>query len=301
MRKRLLSFFIISVVLACCCKQNLYNLEPNRKYKDYVVGINTNTKPILWNSKKGIKMLKETKYSKPFYKLAHHYAGQQNLTSCEPASARIILSAIYENTNTQFSQDKLHSLYKEKNGIERGRFLITEENMFDVNTDKSNESMDYGIITRQKKHKSGKYKGKYDGGMAIQSLADVISKHPNVKVSVFRVSKNDIKQRSKINSFRNLIKQAMSQDGKYIISNYNLNAVYPYNGGHFSPIVAYNMQTDMVLIMDVAAHLGIWYWVKLEELYKSMIEVKDEISNEVYRGYILVEQIDRKSKGDNDK
>ena len=52
--------------------------------------------------------------------------------------------------------------------------------------------------------------------------------------------------------------------------------MYQYNGGHFSTIVAYNEKEDMVLVMDVAEHLGSWFWVDLTDFYKSMLAIEVE-------------------------
>lgn len=39
---------------------------------------------------------------------------------------------------------------------------------------------------------------------------------------------------------------------------------------HFSPIGAYASQSDMVLVMDVAAHKRDWYWLSLKTLCSAM-------------------------------
>ena len=62
--------------------------------------------------------------------------------------------------------------------------------------------------------------------------------------------------------------------------------MYDKNSGHFSPIVAYNEDGDYVLVMDVASHLGVWVWIKLEDLYRLMNGTLSGIK----RGYIVVKR-----------
>ena len=108
--------------------------------------------------------------------------------------------------------------------------------------------------------------------------------HPNVKAEHFAVSSKEDPKKA-INDFRKQIKQIMSSDNKYMLANYHTGAMYPITSGHFSPVVAYYEPTDMVLIMDVAGHLGTWVWIKVEELYKSM----NTLINGNVRGYIIIE------------
>ena len=63
--------------------------------------------------------------------------------------------------------------------------------------------------------------------------------------------------------------------------------MYDINSGHFVSIVAYNDKEDMVLIMDVASHIGTWSWIKVEELYRAM----NTVVNGNARGYIIIEEV----------
>lgn len=42
--------------------------------------------------------------------------------------------------------------------------------------------------------------------------------------------------------------------------------------GHFSMLGAYDENSDSILVMDVAAHHGVWYWLDLEVLFMAMRE-----------------------------
>ena len=253
---------------------------PKRKYKDYTGSMFSGKQPILWNSDEGIKMLRETNYSKPFYELAHHFAIQQWPTSCGFATMRLVLSAIYENTGTQFLLDKKHSLLKEYNGIDNGRFVLTEENIAELYKGDEDDK-DYLVVARQKPRKNGKY----GGGISLKNLEELFNLHPHVKAKNYPIKPEEVSKES-VKKFRKLVKHVTMNKGKYLVVNYHLGIMYPITSGHFSPVVAYHEGKDMVLIMDVAGHLGTWVWVNVEDLYRSMNAVISGFD----RGYIVIEQ-----------
>ena len=109
--------------------------------------------------------------------------------------------------------------------------------------------------------------------------------HPHVKASAYPVGPEHM-TRENINQFRKLIKDITSHKDKYLAVNYHFGLIYPFTSGHFSPVVAYHEGKDMVLIMDVAGHLGTWVWVNVEDLYRSMNAVISGFD----RGYIVIEQ-----------
>ena len=283
MRSKIIILSVISIFLVKCSssqQRQTFNFTRDREYKLYSYGIITGEKPIVWGTPQSTKMIKETIYSKPFFALLPHYAPQLHLTSCGPASARIVLSAIYEATKTPFPVDRENSNLAKENGFTKGKFLFSERAVFDVYKG-DDENKHYDVIARLKKRKNGKF----NGGIDIAKLADVMNLHPHVKAQHFSVSSVE-NPKEAIANFRRKIKKVMSSNGVYMLANYHTGAMYPIASGHFSPVVAYHEATDSVLIMDVAGHLGTWVWVKVEELYKSM----NTLLNGHIRGYIIIEQ-----------
>lgn len=276
-----------AILLICFCFVCLfcninYSLSDDNPYKQYTNGLSINgTKPIEWNSVEGRVRLTRTKYKKPFLALAHHFSGQEYPSTCGPASARIILSAIYEKIGRPFLKDKQHSFTERKNGANIDVFKITERNVFDF-YDK--DDINYDIVARLKKRD----RNGYNGGISLNQLASVIASHPNVIVDYvypLRREGNDNKA-TLFNNFRETVKYICSNDDIYIIILYNLTASYNKQSGHYSPIVAYDEITDSVLIMDVASHLGTWIWVPLEDLFINM----NPVISGTDRGYIVVKQ-----------
>ena len=287
-------YFSLCFVFSCANNKDNYELKRQREYNAFAYGIFTGTEPIVWNSKESNEMIHRTKYKKPFFALAPHFAGQVYPITCGPATARIVLSAIYARTNTPFPLDKENSIYKDRSGADIGIFKMSERNVFGVyNGD--DEELDYDIIIRKKKHTYGEYKGKYDGGIWPNKLAEIINMHKPAKATYFEVKPTSADKGS-VDNFRKLVKQIMLSDNKYLICHFHIAAVIPYTSGHFSPIVAYDEITDRVLIMDVASHNATWSWIKVEELYRAM--------NTALRGsksgYIVVEEVIEKDKTNND-
>ena len=151
------------------------------------------------------------------------------------------------------------------------------------------EDKQYDIIARLKKRKEGKF----NGGIDIDKLTEVLNLHPHVNAEYVKISSVEDPKMG-IQEFRKVIKDVMLSDDKYMIANYHLGAMYPYTSGHFSPVVAYHEQSDRVLIMDVAGYLGTWVWIKVEELYKSM----NSVLSKVERGYIVITQVDNNDNND---
>ena len=286
-------FYLIVFVISSCATSQKYELKRTRKYNGYSYGIFTGTKPIAWGTKESNEMIHRTKYKKPFFALANHFAGQVYPITCGPATARIVLSAIYARTNTPFPLDKEHSIYKDKSGVDMGIFKMSERNVFSV-YDGDDEELDYDIIIRKKKHTYGEYKGKYDGGIWPNKLAEIINMHKPAKATYFEV-KSTSADKGSVDNFRKLVKQIMISEGKYLIAHFHIAAVIPYTSGHFSPIVAYDEITDRVLIMDVASHNASWSWIKVEELYRAM----NTAIRGTKSGYIVVEEVIKKDETDN--
>ena len=273
----------ISLIANVACsskKKNLERQKINVNYKAYSYGAITGERPIEFNSSRGIEMLMNTKYNKPFFALAPHFSGQDYPTTCGPATARIVLSAIYEKEGRSFLFDPVHSLSVKNNGVDRPRYMMTEANIF-IPYNNAGGRMRYGVVAMQEKDDNGKY----EGGIGIQGLANILRSHPGVEAKYVLFSADDASNAGS-QHFRELLKKIMVSNDVYLIANYHLSAMYDRNSGHYSPIVAYNEDSDYVLVMDVASHLGVWVWIKLEDLYRLM----NGTLSGVQRGYIVVKR-----------
>lgn len=245
-----------------------YGQYDKSKYSDKIAVVN-------WNSKQGIKRFDESDYKGDFFRLAHHFKPQSNPALCGQASATIVMSAIYEINKKPFPiieewpiaiGDKRYPLQYR---------LWNENNFFNEKTDKI---LDKRIISL----KATKNNGDFGGGMDIEDLQKMITSH-GLKSKLVSVTKSDEKS---INEFRNLLKNILNSDKQFLILNYE-HSYKGLMGGHFSPVVAYDEDSDSVLILDVAAHRNPWIWVDLKDIVHSMnTKNYTQTSN---RGYLIVD------------
>ena len=271
----------LATSVSCSSKKDIWERQRiNVNYKAYNYGAITGEKPIELNSAEGMKMLTQTPYNKPFFALAQHFSGQEYPTTCGPASARIVLSAIYEKEGRSFLLDAEKSLVKEKNGIDKPRYMMTESNIFNPYKQQGGK-LKYNVVARQEKNDDGVY----SGGIDLQDLTDVIRSHQSVDAK-YVVFSGDDASKAGLQYFRELLKNVLISNDVYLIANYHLSAMYDRNSGHYSPIVAYYEDGDYVLVMDVASHLGVWVWVKLEDLYRLM----NGTLSGIQRGYIVAKR-----------
>ena len=102
--------------------------------------------------------------------------------------------------------------------------------------------------------------------------------YPEVKTRRIEIVGN----KGEMGSFKSDLKMANKLAGRYMIAGFNVGV---YRGTaekgecHISPLVAYNENESMVLILDVS---GYWKWVKVEDMYQAM---KNDCNG---GGYLLV-------------
>lgn len=90
-----------------------------------------------------------------------------------------------------------------------------------------------------------------------------------------------------VDTFRDTIKKALNNPSQFIIANYNRPQINQVGGGHFSPIVAYDQETDSLLIMDTSRYKYPPVWIDLKTFVQSM-HTKD--SDGFFRGYLTVKK-----------
>jgi hypothetical protein len=94
---------------------------------------------------------------------------------------------------------------------------------------------------------------------------------------------------SSVDAFRTEAASYLGRPGHFVLVNYFRNALGQQKGGHFSPLAAYDRETDRFMILDVARYKYPPVWVKSEELFVAM-NTKDSDNQDKSRGYILISQ-----------
>jgi predicted nucleic acid-binding protein len=245
-----------------------YSSYPASAYSKEVAVIN-------WNSKEGVERFERTKFKNDFFQLAHHFKPQINPAACGQAAATVVLSAIYEANNKPFPiiEEWPVTIADKKYPLQYR--LINETNFFNDKTDKI---LDRRAISM----KLRKADGNFGGGIDIDELQKMLKLH-DVKSKLVLVEKFDDK---KLADFRDLVKYVVSTDKNFLILNYD-HSYKSLMGGHYSPVVAYDEQSDSVLMLDVAAHRNPWIWINLSEVYHAM-NTKNYAGTS-YRGYLIVD------------
>ena len=228
-----------------------------------------------WQTKEGKERFARTKYKEAFFDLAHHFAPQPDPAACGQATATIILGALYEQNKKpmplleawpiQFGEKKYALEYR----------IWNKDNFFNEETDK--------IMPRKAiSMRTVKNDGTFGGGIDIDELQKMLKIH-GVKSKLTLVEKFSDEN---LANFRTLVKETLSANKKYLVLNYD-HSYKSAMGGHYSPVVAYDEESDSVLMLDVASHRAPWSWINLSEIYHAM-NTKN-YSQKAYRGYLLID------------
>jgi glutathione gamma-glutamylcysteinyltransferase len=99
---------------------------------------------------------------------------------------------------------------------------------------------------------------------------------------------------STIEEFRKIVMEVTSNNKLRLIVSYDRAVLGQTGTGHFSPIGGYNLENDLVLIMDVAQFKYPPHWVPLSLVFKSM-QVIDPFTGKS-RGYFVMRKSDKSHK-----
>ena len=117
-------------------------------------------------------------------------------------------------------------------------------------------------------------------GITLDQMGALLAVQP-VDVTVRHASD------SSLEAFRAEAAAYLAQPGHFVLANYFRNALGQQKGGHFSPLAAYDKDSDRFLILDVARYKYPPVWVKADELFAAM-NTKDSDNDDRSRGYVLI-------------
>jgi hypothetical protein len=231
-----------------------------------------------WNSAEGLKRLERSQFKNDFYQLVNFYQPQINPLYCGVATSVILLNATHSN-------DKIPS--QKENHVEKPQAIgggiaefhsYSQLSFLNEKTDKikKREIIQLKAVSDVKDGKES-----YDAGMSLTDFTKILTQVYDFKTTVKRVEKNDKKTRQ---NFREDLKKYLADQKSFLVVNFDGKIVGNGARGHFSPLAAFDEESDSVLVLDVALHKTTWYWVSVDKLSEAM-NTKDE---DTYRGYVVV-------------
>jgi len=223
----------------------------------------------IWNSASGINKLQTSQYKNDFYQLANFYQPQINPLYCAVATATTMINAFnYPNIDNQINHQSINP-----NGDIIPFNLYSQDDFLNKQTDQIKEK---DVIEYKKA-----INNQYDPGIGLQDFAKILQKVHKLKAKVYHQQASDD---SALQIFRQHLQQHLADQTTFVVANFDGSLIGNKTKGHLSLLAAYNQDSDDVLVLDVALHKNLWYWVNANDLLKAM-NSKD---GDNYRGYILV-------------
>lgn len=202
-----------------------------------------------WDSPEGLSRLQKSNAKENLWKLIRFYEAQARLTYCSVATSVITLNALsIKSPKSQFL-GKYH--------------MFTQEEFF-------SESVQ-AVIDQNEVAKRG---------MALEELATVLGVFP---IKVFKYEAQHLPQEK----IRDLIISALKNPNQCVLALYQRKELQQEGGGHWSPIAAYDVESDSFLILDVARFKYPPVWIDAFAFINSM-----QTAN-IYgksRGFIIIEK-----------
>ena len=197
----------------------------------------------------GAALLVEAEAREAYFPLAANFLTQKNQAFCGVASMVMILNAL----RVPAPEVPEYLPYR----------TFTQDNVLNASTE---AIVPQATILKQ--------------GMTLDELGAVFAVQP-VAVTVRHASD------SSLDAFRKEASGALGTRGRFVVVNYLRKAMGQQTGGHFSPLAAYDAETDRFLILDVARYKYPPVWVTASDLFGAM-NTADSDNDGRTRGYLLI-------------
>jgi Phytochelatin synthase len=196
--------------------------------------VSTETASIIteWNSPAGIARFQRNCNQEHFWKLMQHYESQIRLNYCGVATAVIALNAL--------SIDAPPSAYL-------GKFrLFTQEEFF---SDQINQVLNQNEVEEK--------------GIDLNDMQKILETLP------IEAAKFEAEQLSHL-EIRDILLSGLKDPNQCVIGLYHRKKVNQLGEGHWSPIAAYDQESDSFLIMDVSRFKYCPVWINATTFINSM-------------------------------
>lgn len=227
-----------------------------------------------WDTPEGIARFGRSSARVDFYPLVNQFECQVNGIFCGVASSVIVLNALrqYDESYTKPReglglQPEFQQYLPEKVNPNLPRY--TQFNFFTLFPHGDEvEAVMVGKTVDGKRHM----------GLELRQLGELLQQ-AGLAVEI-RPAGDDLSDQQ----IRQEIVTNLSTPGDYVIVNLHRQALHEKGGGHFSPLAAYDQESDSVLFLDVDPPHSPWAWIEMNALIRAM-RTRDAAEN---RGYLLV-------------
>ncbi|MEQ6917040.1 phytochelatin synthase family protein [Halomonas aquatica] len=202
-------------------------------------------------SPEGGAMLFGAEANTDYFPLSIHFATQDNPAYCGPATIAMVLNAL--------------DVPRPASDMTLGLGMFDQENIF---TPAAESVMPATAIVNP------------PYGMTINQFGGVLAAH-NLDVEVVHAADSDL------DTFRDAAITQLKDDDHFILVNYLRKAIGQEEGGHISPLGAYDEDTDRFLILDVTRYKYPPIWVEATALFDAM-NTTDSANDGKTRGYVSV-------------
>ena len=255
MFKKIFIIFLLTI----CVNKNAFSIE-------------------IWNSENGISRLNSSQYKNDFYQLANFYQAQNNPIHCSSATALMLKNAFFYE---QIPSQKNAEITKPDGQNIPFKLFVSQEDFFNEKTDKiKSREIIYYKKPKIFENKDGSKTENYDPGLNLQDFAKILKIH-KIKSKIFY---QESSSNQDLASFREISKKILNDKNNFLVANFDGKILGNKTGGHISPIVAYDENSDSLLVLDVALHKNPWYWVSVDDMVKAM----NTMDGEKFRGYLIV-------------
>jgi Phytochelatin synthase len=202
-----------------------------------------------WDSEEGLFRMQRSRSKANFWQLLRYYESQMRTTSCSVATAVIALNALGIEAPPSDYLKKYCMFMQEEFFTEKVKAVI--------------DPLDVEIR-----------------GMTFKELALALSTFP-VEVFAFEA------QSLSIDVIREMIVEALNNPGQCVLANYQRTKIGQEGPGHWSPIAAYDAESDSFLLLDVARYKYPPVWIDAAALIQAMQTIDCDHS----RGFIILSKI----------
>jgi len=235
-----------------------------------------------WFTAEGQRRLARSHSKKDFYQLAHHYQPQLTPVYAGVASAVIVMNGVRLPTHAMKSQRESEIAKPPALGGGIIPFpAYNQVNFFNEATDAVKNRKELGLQNVTPSNQNDK--SQFKPGTSLSELKGLLGVYQFTAV----VQEASAEPKLGAPAFRKVLKSVLSENDHFLLANFKGDDLGASTEGTVSPLVAYDAQSDSVLVLDVTGHKNPWYWAPVDAFYRSM---HTQYGAGTWRGWLTVSQ-----------